>query len=90
LVEAKWEAIEAAQHADTQARLDKLQRDTGHAAAPLAAISAVSAVGDPGIAITGLAGVAAGAPLLPSAADRARAARRRDDEEALLLLLVDL
>ncbi len=91
LVDAKWEAIEAAQRADARVPPDRAQREEARPEAGAAvAPSPVRDVDRPAAAATVALDVAAAAPLLPGAAQRAREARRRDDEEALLLLLADL
>lgn len=96
LVEAKWEAIEAALQAEEhptaqQAEAQKKRANPGSrltAALQTASVApkdAVVAGALPGRAVDTVARPA----LLPGAAERALQARRRNDEEALLLLLLE-
>ena len=83
LVEAKWDAIEAAKAAASAAAAQAANAAPALAAPPVQAATATSAQ-------TSFATDVAAAPaLLPGAAQRAIEARRRDDEEALLLLLLE-
>ncbi len=87
LVEEKWAAIEAAQHADRAQKTGvspTRQAPSVEISADLEQVARAAAPLEPSALLP------SARPLLPDAAERAREARRRNDEEALILLLTEL
>jgi hypothetical protein len=83
LVDAKWEAIEAAKASASAAAA---QAAGAGASAKAPAVQVVNTTSNKAVPALD---VAAAPALLPSAAQRAIDARRRNDEEALILLLLE-